>query len=81
MALKRYPKSKLLKFYAEQLKLSILPLATEPHTVVRCCKCDEAKRLEFRTTGNGELYYVCPCGFESEPLGEASAFRKGFDIP
>jgi len=75
-------KVKALKYYAEQLMLPNLPESVnEPHKIIRCCKCGSAKGLDFHTTGDGETYYKCPCGFESEPLGKASAFRKGFDIP
>lgn len=72
MSLKRYPKNFLKRFYATQQYLSFV--ASEPHKVVRCVRCDEAKKLEFRRTGDGELYYICQsCGFESEPLGLAGA--------
>jgi hypothetical protein len=80
MKLKRYPKTVLKKYYAEQLELPTL-LPDEPHQIIRCCKCGSAKGLDFFTTGDGETYYKCPCGYESEPLGMAPFPRKGFDIP
>jgi hypothetical protein len=71
-----------LKYYAEQLMLPHIPEpAGEPHKIITCCKCGTAKGLEFFTTGDGETYYKCPCGFESEPIGMAPFPRKGFDIP
>lgn len=45
---------------------------SEPHKIISCAKCGEAKHLEFRLTGDDELYYRCPCGFESQPLGPSS---------
>lgn len=77
MKLKRYPKKvltkkRLKKFYAEQRKLHPIVETSEPHTIVRCCKCDSAK-LKFDVTGDNELYYVCECGYESEPCGLAPA--------
>ena len=47
-------------------------IKSEPHQIVRCIKCNEAKKLEFRRSGDDELYYICKsCGFESEPCGLA----------
>lgn len=73
---------KALKYYAEQLMLPIIPEPpSEPHKIITCCKCGSAKGLDFHTTGEGDTYYKCSCGFESEPLGKAPFPRKGFDIP
>lgn len=73
MKLKRYPKKVLRKYYARQVVMPQVLELDEPHKIVRCAACDEAKKLEFRRSGDGELYYKCQCGFESEPLGKAPA--------
>lgn len=45
---------------------------SEPHKIICCARCGEAKKLEFRRSGDNELYYRCEsCGFESEPFGQA----------
>lgn len=73
--MKRYPKQKLVKYYAEQMKLEPVVSQSEPHSIPRCCKCDSAK-IQFDVTGDGELYYKCECGFESMPLGQAPAWMR-----
>ena len=51
--------------------------ASEPHEIVQCVVCGEAKNLEFRRDGDDELYYICHnCGFESQPLGPAPYYVK-----
>ena len=48
-----------------------------PHQIVRCVKCGEAKKLEFRRSGDDLLYYRCEsCGYESEPCGYAPYWVK-----
>lgn len=50
---------------------------SEPHQIVRCVKCGEAYKLEFRRSGDDEMYYRCgKCGFESEPCGKAPHWLK-----
>ena len=50
---------------------------SEPHEIVQCVVCGEAKKLEFRRDGDDELYYIChSCGFESQPLGPAPYYIK-----
>lgn len=72
IAMKRLPKNFLKRYYATQCYLPFV--ASEPHKIVRCVRCDEAKQLNFHRSGDNELYYVCKsCGFESEPLGLAGA--------
>lgn len=74
--MKRYSKSELTKFLKNR-NPEVPGELSEPHTIVRCCKCDEAYKLEWRVSGDDEMYYVCPvCGFESEPLGQASERNK-----
>lgn len=75
MKFKRFSKSQLRKYYAEQMKLEFLDSHPEPHSIPRCCKCDSAK-IQFDVTGDGELYYKCECGFESMPLGLAPAWMR-----
>lgn len=63
--MKRFPKVKLLKYYAEQFMLPHMPEPSgEPHTIITCCKCGSTKGLTFHTTSDGEKYYKCSCGFE-----------------
>jgi hypothetical protein len=69
MKLKRLSKAQLKKYYAEQMLLEPVASQSEPHSIHRCCKCDSAK-LQFDVTSDGELYYKCECGFESEPLSK-----------
>lgn len=73
MKLKRYPKGVLLKYYARQMVMPQVLELDEPHKIVRCAICDEANRLKFHRTDNGELYYECLCGFKSDPIGKAPA--------
>ena len=73
--MKRYSKARLKKYYAEQMLLEPVASQSEPHQIVRCCKCDSHK-IEFHRTGDGEMYYKCPCGFESEPMGQAPVWMK-----
>jgi len=80
MKLKRYPKKVLVKYYASQVVMTQVVELDEPHKIVRCSACDEAKNLEFHRTENGEQYYKCQCGFQSQPLGKAPYPRKGIDI-
>lgn len=75
--LKRYPKKVLKKYYAEQLRLEPVVSQSEPHKVIRCVACDEAKHLEFHRDGDNQMYYVCHhCGFESQPIGPAPYYLK-----
>lgn len=73
--MKRYPKKKLLKYYAEQMLLQPVVSESEPHSIPRCVACDNPK-IEFHRNGDGQLYYKCSCGFESEELGPAPAYLK-----
>jgi hypothetical protein len=79
MGLKRNKKS-VIKHYADQMLLTPLLDIAEPHKIIRCPKCDEAKGLEWHRTDSGEQYFKCPCGFKSNPLGPAPFPRKGFDF-
>lgn len=74
--LKRYSKKTIIKYYADQLRLEPIVEASEPHKIVRCVKCDEVKDLEWRRDGDNNMYYVCKCGFESEPMGPAPFWLK-----
>jgi transposase-like protein len=77
MKLKRYPKKQLKKYYAKQMLLEPLASQSEPHKVIRCLACDNAKGLKFKRTYDGQMYYRCPvCGFESEELGLAPHWLK-----
>lgn len=71
----RYSKEKI-KRYADQLRLEPIVKDSEPHKIVRCVKCDEAKNLEWRRDGDNCMYYICKCGFESEPMGPAPFYLK-----
>lgn len=56
------------KFIAEQFSLPF-----EPHKIIQCAECEEMHELEFRRSGDNELYYRCGrCGFESAELGKVS---------
>jgi predicted RNA-binding Zn-ribbon protein involved in translation (DUF1610 family) len=69
MKLKKKP-----RFEAEQFEL--FP-PSEPHQIVCCVKCGEAKKLDFHRSGDDLLYYRCKsCGFESEPDGFAPHWVK-----
>jgi hypothetical protein len=76
MKLKWYPKKQLKKHYAKQMLFEPLAGQSEPHKVVRCLACDNVKGLEFRRSGDDQMYYRCPCGFESEELGLAPHWLK-----
>ena len=77
MSLKRYSKKQLMKYYAKQMLLEPLASRSEPHKVIRCLACDNAKGLEFRRSGDDQMYYICKaCGFESEEMGQAPAWLK-----
>lgn len=80
MGLKRYKKSDIKRYYSDQMLLTPILDVAEPHKIIRCPKCDEAKGLEWHTTADGEQYFKCSCGFESDPLGSAPFPRKGFDF-
>lgn len=74
--MKRYSKLELTKFLKNR-KPDQSSKRSEPHTIVQCCKCGEAHKLAWHVSGDNEMYYVCPiCGFESEPLGQASERNK-----
>lgn len=55
-----------IKYYVGQLRSEPIAEDSEPHKIVRCVKCDEAKDLERRRDGDDNVYYICKCGFESE---------------
>lgn len=75
MKLKRFSKKQVVVFYKNQ---AVGPsFSNEPHQVVKCVACDDAKSLEFHRSGDDEMYYVCgKCGFESEPIGKAPHWLK-----
>ena len=54
------------KHNAQQLLLTpLVHLPSEPHKIVRCAACDEAKYLEFHRLAENH-YYICNlCGFQS----------------
>lgn len=72
-ALKRYPKPVLRKYFAKQMVFPMVSALDEPHQVVRCEACDDAKHLEFYSSNNGRLHYRCRCGYESLELGSPPA--------
>lgn len=77
MKLKRFSRKKLKKYYAKQMLLPHVVPPSEPHTIPRCVACDDAKNLEFRRDGDGNMYYRCHnCGFESESIGPAPYYLK-----
>lgn len=73
--LKRYSKEILSKYYAAQPRLECVE-HSEPHKIVRCVRCDEAKDMAWRRNGDDDMYYICKCGFESEPMGPAPFWLK-----
>lgn len=71
----RHSKERIIKYYADQSRLERVE-DSEPHKVVRCVKCNEAKDLEWRRDGDNCMYYICKCGFESESMGPAPFWLK-----